>query len=476
MTLAKTLILSVGGTAAFSLGLAVWAFSSVERLGGEVSTAVEQTGRKMVVVSDLRASILTARTANRGVMLFSSIHEAAAVEKARAAYRTAHSQIISELADMRSLLQTDDGRQLVGEIEKNLELYTQHHENLAALCAQDRTPEAVKIDSGVGVQLGTAMSKAADDLMSRQTRWNQESLARSAGIRANSRLATVALLLACLGISLWTAFSAKGIIRRLRGLSNGLKQSAEELLSVSMQVSSSGRELARAATDQAASLSETSASTEEITSMTRANAESSRTVAELMKATSQGVADANQSVGEMQASMREINTSSDKIAKIIRVIDEIAFQTNILALNAAVEAARAGEAGMGFAVVADEVRNLAQRSAQAARDTASMIEESIAKSKEGSSKLDRVSSVIHGITQSAQKVKILVDDVKAGSEQQSRGIDSIAATIVQMERVTQQSAAGAQETAAASTDIHRLVDNLKTAVEQLGEVVGVGLN
>jgi methyl-accepting chemotaxis protein/methyl-accepting chemotaxis protein-1 (serine sensor receptor) len=193
-----------------------------------------------------------------------------------------------------------------------------------------------------------------------------------------------------------------------------------------------------------------------------------------MNQTSQGVGEANRSVDQMQVSTREINASSDKIGKIIKVIDEIAFQTNILALNAAVEAARAGEAGMGFAVVADEVRNLAQRSAQAARDTTDMIEESISKSKEGRNKLDQVSTVIRSITEGAQKVKILADEVKAGSEEQSCGIEQIARTIVQMQQVTQKSAAGAEETASAGHEMHEYANELSKVVEQLRSMIGDG--
>src|SRR5262249_45001585 len=150
-----------------------------------------------------------------------------------------------------------------------------------------------------------------------------------------------------------------------------------------------------------------------------------RSVADLMATTDNLVGEANRNLGEMVQSMQAINGSSEKIIKIIRVIDEIAFQTNILALNAAVEAARADEAGMGFAVVADEVRQLAHRSAQAARDTAGLIEASIARTNEGSRKLDQVGKSIHEITSAAARMKHLLDEIQTGSREQSRGVEQI---------------------------------------------------
>ena len=157
--------------------------------------------------------------------------------------------------------------------------------------------------------------------------------------------------------------------------------------------------------------------------MARRNTESSRSAVGIVAHSVEKFGETNRALDEMVVAMGEINGSSQKISRIIKVIDAIAFQTNILALNAAVEAARAGEAGMGFAVVADEVRNLAQRSAQAAKDTAALIEESIAKSDGGKSKVDRVGEATRAVASDTTQVKTLVDQVSGGSEEQARGLE-----------------------------------------------------
>jgi methyl-accepting chemotaxis protein/methyl-accepting chemotaxis protein-1 (serine sensor receptor) len=211
---------------------------------------------------------------------------------------------------------------------------------------------------------------------------------------------------------------------------------------------------------------------EEMASMTRRNAENSQQAAAMMADTETLVKSANASLDEMVVSMTAIKESSDKVSKIIKTIDEIAFQTNILALNAAVEAARAGEAGMGFAVVADEVRSLAQRSAQAAKDTSGLIEESITRASEGHQRVTQVSTSIHAITDSASKVKSLVDEVSVASSQQAQGIDQVAQAITQMEKVTQTTAATAEESAAASEELSAQAETSMTVVTRLAALVG----
>ena len=174
----------------------------------------------------------------------------------------------------------------------------------------------------------------------------------------------------------------------------------------------------------------------------------------------------------MVVQMNEIGNSSNKIARIIKVIDEIAFQTNILALNAAVEAARAGEAGLGFAVVADEVRNLAQRCAQAARDTAGLIEDSISASRDGNARLDQMAGNVRAMTENSTKVKSLVDEVNMGSQEQARGMEQIARAVMQMEQVTQRTAASAEESASAGTDLNSHADALRALVHEMRSMVG----
>ena len=221
-----------------------------------------------------------------------------------------------------------------------------------------------------------------------------------------------------------------------------------------------------------ATLEETSSSATETAAITRRHAENTRSVSGLMTEAAHRVEDTNHNLEERVQSMKEINASGEKISKIIRVIDEIAFHTNILALNAAVEAAKAGEAGMGFALVSGEVCNLAHRVAETANDTAALIEESIAKDTESDKKLQLVAGCIQQVTGGATQVKVRVDQVEVGSQEQSRGIEQIASAVTQMETVTQRSAASAEESAAASEELAAQAHALYDIVERVRQLVG----
>ncbi len=268
----------------------------------------------------------------------------------------------------------------------------------------------------------------------------------------------------------------------VRNLNQTLGRAAKEIRSIavqvadaSSQVSSSSRQLAQNSSEQAASLQETSASGHQISAMTARNSEHSRVALTLMRTVDGCVKEANQKLDLMITSMSDITSSSNEIAKIIKIIEDIAFQTNILALNAAVEAARAGEAGMGFAVVADEVRNLAGRCSAAAQDTATLIERSVVSARTGGTRLNEVATVTQAITSNAAEVSRLVDEVNVGAAEQSRGMAQIANALVKMEQVTQRTAATSQESAAASMQLESQSKSMREVVLHLETlIVGQG--
>jgi methyl-accepting chemotaxis protein len=244
-----------------------------------------------------------------------------------------------------------------------------------------------------------------------------------------------------------------------------LGAAADGLTSASRQLTGSSQSLAQGSGEQAASIEETSSALEEVSTTTRRNAETAQKAASLSVAATTSAGKGNEAMGRMSGAIGEIERAASETAKIVRVIDEIAFQTNLLALNAAVEAARAGEAGKGFAVVAEEVRNLAMRSAEAAKTTASLIEGSVGRARNGVEIAAEVAGMLADITGVNTKVNALVDEIAAASNHQAQGISQVSTAITQVDKVTQANAAVAEESASAS-------EELASQAEQLGVVVG----
>ena len=228
---------------------------------------------------------------------------------------------------------------------------------------------------------------------------------------------------------------------------------ADQVGSASAQVASSSQALAEGSAEQAASLEETTSSLEEMSSMTKQNADNANQADNLMQEANQIVERAEGSMGDVIKSMEDISQASEETQKIIKTIDEIAFQTNLLALNAAVEAARAGEAGAGFAVVADEVRNLAMRAAEAAKNTADLIEGTVKRVNAGSDLVAKTNEAFDEVAKSAAKVGELVGEIAAASNEQAKGIEQVNQGMGEMDKVTQQNAANAEESSSASEEM-----------------------
>ncbi|MCX8128817.1 MAG: methyl-accepting chemotaxis protein [Clostridia bacterium] len=289
---------------------------------------------------------------------------------------------------------------------------------------------------------------------------------------SNTIIVMVVLSIAAIILALLLGLGvSRNINRVLSNLTERLSQSSKMVASAAGQLAAASQQLAEGSNEQAASVEETSATMNETSSMVSQNTESTRQAADLSEQAKGAAGIGFSKMNNMIVSMEELKKSSDKIAKIIKVIDDIAFQTNILALNAAVEAARAGEAGMGFAVVAEEVRNLAQRSAQAAKDTAEIIERNIELSRQGVDVSAEVLKALEEINQKSQNVNSIVGEITAASEEQFRGIHQVNIAISQMEKVIQHNAATAEESAAAAEELQSQAEELEHVVFEMNTMV-----
>ena len=319
--------------------------------------------------------------------------------------------------------------------------------------SMDRFNECIEYNIGVAQsQIDSARSKV-----------------RMSFILIGTALAT-ALALACLlGANIiWST------IRALRSVSNSLESSAAQTATASGQLSSVSQALAAGCSEQGSSVAQTSAALEEMSTMIRSTADNALRAKELANQARTAAETGSRTMVSMNEAMTAIEVSSAEVAKIVKNIDEIAFQTNILALNAAVEAARAGEAGAGFAVVADEVRSLAQRSAAAARETADKIEAAIANSRHGSASCSRVGESLSEIAEKVTAADSLVAEIATAAREQTHGIKQIGIAMTQMDGVTRSNAARAEESSSAATELNSQAHLMQESVEFLRSLVIAG--
>jgi methyl-accepting chemotaxis protein/methyl-accepting chemotaxis protein-1 (serine sensor receptor) len=473
MTIGKQVGWSIAGLIAACVLVGGVGWWCVSQLGERLDNAYNVSVRESELAGDLRGQVFTLRLQNRGMLLFSHIKEDSQVEKCRIAYDNALARSRELIQTITPLLRTERGRELIQQIQAGIDEHRTQQLEVRRLLATGNVVDATEYDRKYMVAAGARIVASLDEFSQQKVAKDASLNAEAATLRGTAKTALFLGLLCCAGMGVAVSYAMRRTAGKLQRTASELGQAANQVAGAASQVASASTSLAQGASQQAASLEETSASSAEVSAMAGKNTGLSREAADAVLHAEQEFEKTNRLLDQTVAAMSEIHSQSGKISKIIKAIDEIAFQTNILALNAAVEAARAGEAGMGFAVVADEVRNLAQRSAQAARDTATLIEESIAKSQAGNSKVDQVAAAVHLISADAAKMKSLVDEVNAGSSQQGQGMEQIARAIRQMEQVTQQTAANAQQGAAAAEELTAQSAALKDIMARLTDLVGV---
>jgi methyl-accepting chemotaxis protein len=457
-----------------SLALGAWILSG--RLNDRVSELANVSGRSLQLAGEVQYLASNIKADQRQVIILAAKQESNALKDQVRALESEAQVLMRKLDEISQLSGRSDARASAEEAKNVMQAWmTNDWRKTRELAEKTQTLEAVEASEAGRAQLERAGSLAAAIVAKESEKFQGNKDQAQDAYRSLQMLSLVTLVVG-IAVAAGVGYIVHTVYATLKVAAGKLSAGAEMVMAAAGQMSGSSQSLSQSATEQAASLEETSASVEELALMTRKNADATTEVVGHLKEVDTRASESSEALHDMVAAMSGIQDSSRQVSKIIKTIDEIAFQTNILALNAAVEAARAGAAGMGFAVVADEVRSLAHRSAQAAQDTTALISESISRAQSGTGSVERLTTSIASITQSVANVKRLADDVSVASRQQSAGIEQVSRAIIELEKSTQAIAGTAEEGAAASEELTSHSETVMGVVGQLEVLVGRSLN
>lgn len=464
MTIGKRITLGFGMTLALIIIVSTLAYNGLQKAAAGFEDYAE-TAHDSVVVGQIQENFLDMRVAAKSWLL---THGEADV----AEYDQRAEKVRSSLAEAKKKIDSVERLKQLGIIETHFGFHVNAFKELVQLNKAndvERTKQVTKAIVDAGDSIAKAVEAFKLDIVREQDQLGPR-------VRAHNEFTVRSVLVFCSLAILCGVGAAFFIVRSttkiLMHVSATLEDGATQVTTASSQVAAASQSLAEGASEQAASLEETSASLEEMNSMVKRNAENAMKAKELATQTRHAADTGGTDIASMKTAMEELQSSSASVAKIVKVIDEIAFQTNILALNAAVEAARAGDAGMGFAVVAEEVRSLAQRSAASAKETAAKIDDAMMKSERGVHISSQVAASFDQIARRAREVDQLVGEIASATSEQAEGIGQVTTAVSQMDQVTQRNSASAEESASASAELNAQAETMQTAVGDLQQLVG----
>jgi methyl-accepting chemotaxis protein len=475
LTIGKRVVLGFGAALAITVGVGLFAYTRVEQID-EYSAYVVKESLPAVSIAGRTEAIINVNYARVLEHVLADTKEGKAQADAKIAKNNDDiSALLKEYEGLPN--KSEEDRKLLAEVETVRAEVATCRNQVLALSREGKQGEAQALVEGRLEPAFNRYKEAAKALLVCNTKEGEKSgQSVVATVSATKTGVMIALALAVMvGVGL-SVLITRGVSRVLTRIADSLSAGAEQTTSAATQVSASSQASAQGASEQAAALEETTSALSEMASMTKKNADTAQQAASLATDAKQSADQGNQAMQKMASAIGEIEKSAPDTARIIKVIDEIAFQTNLLALNAAVEAARAGEAGKGFAVVAEEVRNLAQRSAEAAKNTSALIEGSVNSAKNGVTITGEVARMLQEITEAATKVNALVGEISAASQEQTRGIEQVNKAVSDMDKVTQASAAGAEESASAAEELASQAESMQQAVLELAALVNGAAN
>jgi len=450
-------------------GLGIFALKQMEALMRNITELNENVVPSLVILGNVSDAARNMMIVTEQLDAETSADGLKELEKKENAY---DQQVQEGVRKYEPMIISDEDSRLLGEIRKNHGTFMQSRDRLVTAIVANQAAETQMRKEEIHSAYESFI-QAIDNHLEFNVRLGQSQATEAKSTAENGLRAVRLTLLAALVLTALIAWLISGTTNRLlRGLANSLDHGALQTASAARQVSVASQSLSSGASEQASSVEETSASLEEMISMIRSTSENAQKAKALAGESHAAASAGAVNMGEMSDAMKSIDSSSAEVAKIVKDIDEIAFQTNILALNAAVEAARAGEAGAGFAVVADEVRSLAQRSAAAAKETAAKIATAIENSRNGSANSAKVADSLQKIAGSVSATDSLVGDIANAAREQSLGIEQINSAMTQMEKVTQGNAASAEETASAAEELSAQARSMQEMVARLRRFVG----